>query len=482
MAALLACHGCQTPHGRAIRPPTPRAGAWEWPWACQAWPSAAWLEAKRQPPSPHPGPRVGLTPRSGPVGTRVSVQGSGFRPRVRGVVVFGRRRVGSFSATRKRRVLPQVQGPGRQQRPDPSRRNRSVSRQASLGPIDSGAPRPRFRVVAGSLKRASERSPGGGGAPGSRWVPAKALTWYWQLPGTVNNHEPVAAYDIDGFDNSAAEVATLHAAGQARDLLHRRGHGRELAPGLRIFPASVLGSSNGWPGERWLDIRQLGVLEPIMTARFQMCREKGFDAVEPDNIDGYENSTGFPLTAAEQLSYNEWIAGEVHSLGMAVFRRTTANRRASSSRTSTGPWTSSATSTTNAALPAVSGGGQARPERRVQPRHRARSVPPTTRPGSWERATASNSTARASNPAGRAGSLRAYWPAGDLAGSSTTHASRVHAHERKMRHADHWIRGLPAQTLNRHGTALVASWRLAHPDESQLSAEHRCGARERQHE
>src|ERR1017187_1013190 len=57
-------------------------------------------EANRQPPSPRPGPRVALTPRSGPAGTSVSVRGSGFRPRVRGVVVFGRRRVGSFSATR----------------------------------------------------------------------------------------------------------------------------------------------------------------------------------------------------------------------------------------------------------------------------------------------------------------------------------------------------------------------------------------------
>jgi len=52
-----------------------------------------------------------------------------------------------------------------------------------------------------------------------------------------------------------------------------------------------------------------------------MCREKGFDAVEPDNMDGYENSTGFPLTGAEQLSYDEWIAGEVHALGMAVFQK-----------------------------------------------------------------------------------------------------------------------------------------------------------------
>ena len=110
----------------------------------------------------------------------------------------------------------------------------------------------------------------------------------------------------------------------------------------------MLGSSNGWPGERWLDIRQLAILEPIMTARFQMCREKGFDAVEPDNMDGFENSTGFPLTAAQQLSYDEWVAGEAHALGMAVFRRTTVSRPPSSSPTSTGRWTSSATSTTNA--------------------------------------------------------------------------------------------------------------------------------------
>ena len=68
------------------------------------------------------------------------------------------------------------------------------------------------------------------------------------------------------------------------------------------FPASVKGGSNGWPGERWLDIRQLSVLEPIMDKRLAMCAAKGFDAVEPDNMDGWQNRTGFPLTAQDQLS------------------------------------------------------------------------------------------------------------------------------------------------------------------------------------
>jgi hypothetical protein len=158
-------------------------------------------------------------------------------------------------------------------------------------------------------------------ASGGWWTPPQHLTWYWQLTGTVNNDEPVAAYDIDGFENSAAEVASLHSQGKHVICYIDVGTAEDFRPDYSEFPKSVLGRSNGWPGERWLDIRQLPVIEPIMTRRFEMCREKGFDAVEPDNIEGYANKTGFPLTAAEQLTYNEWVADEVHSLGMAVLQK-----------------------------------------------------------------------------------------------------------------------------------------------------------------
>jgi hypothetical protein len=58
-----------------------------------------------------------------------------------------------------------------------------------------------------------------------------------------------------------------------------------------------------------------------MIARLKMCKEKGFDAVEPDNMDGFSNQTGFPLAAGDQLTYDEWVASEVHSLGMAVLQK-----------------------------------------------------------------------------------------------------------------------------------------------------------------
>ena len=68
----------------------------------------------------------------------------------------------------------------------------------------------------------------------------------------------------------------------------------ELRPDAGAFPDAVKGDSNGWSGERWLDIRRLDVLGPIMQRRLDLCKQKGFDAVEPDNVDGYTNSTGLP--------------------------------------------------------------------------------------------------------------------------------------------------------------------------------------------
>jgi len=83
------------------------------------------------------------------------------------------------------------------------------------------------------------------------------------------------------------------------------------------FPANVKGSGTAGRGRNWLDIRSDGV-KTIMAARLDLIKSKGFDAVEPDNVDGYSNSTGFPLTAQDQLNFNEWIAAQCHQRGLSV--------------------------------------------------------------------------------------------------------------------------------------------------------------------
>ena len=46
-----------------------------------------------------------------------------------------------------------------------------------------------------------------------------------------------------------------------------------------------------------MDIRST-VVRNIMTARMDLAVSKGCDGIEPDNVDGYESNTGFPITAA----------------------------------------------------------------------------------------------------------------------------------------------------------------------------------------
>jgi hypothetical protein len=157
-----------------------------------------------------------------------------------------------------------------------------------------------------------------GHTQGSWWQPSGLINWQWQLTTPVDLSINAQVYDIDGFENDASVVSAIHAKGAKAICYIDLGTWENWRPDQASFPASVKGASNGWPGEVWLDIRQISVLSPIMIARLQMCKSKGFDAVEPDNIDGYANSTGFPLTAADQLTYNKWIADQVHALGMSA--------------------------------------------------------------------------------------------------------------------------------------------------------------------
>lgn len=160
-----------------------------------------------------------------------------------------------------------------------------------------------------------------GAAAPSRWRPPAHLTWYWQLQGRIDHAHPVAAYDVDGFDASAVEVARLHSMGRRVVCYIDVGTWENWRPDAGQFPASVRGRPNGWPGERWLDIRQ-PVVRRLMARRFrEQCRGKGFDALEPDNIDEYQTNSGFPITAGDQLAYNEWVARQAHALGLAVLQK-----------------------------------------------------------------------------------------------------------------------------------------------------------------
>ena len=143
------------------------------------------------------------------------------------------------------------------------------------------------------------------------------------IPFTGGSCVRPSVWDIDLYDASGSTVNSvginaIHSVGGRAICYVDAGTSENFRPDYSSFPTSIQGNSNGWPGEKWLDIRATSILFPIIDARVAKCASAHFDAVEFDNMDGYTNNTGFPLTAAQQITYNKGVAAITHKYGLAV--------------------------------------------------------------------------------------------------------------------------------------------------------------------
>src|SRR4051794_25325509 len=203
---------------------------------------------------------------------------------------------------------------------------------------DAGATPTTVAVPATSAPSATTVTPttvARSGGQDDRWVPGTMSPWQWELGHPLDlasakdmgtgvkdaagkpAPDPVL-YDIDGFDNPPATVAALHAEGKHVVCYVETGAWEDYRPDAAQYPASVLGNAmDGYPSERYVDIRSEAVVA-IVKARIRMCAEKGFDAIEPDIDDSYQESTGFPITQADNVKFNTTIAEYAHGLGLSI--------------------------------------------------------------------------------------------------------------------------------------------------------------------
>lgn len=153
---------------------------------------------------------------------------------------------------------------------------------------------------------------------GNWYRPPLDASWQWQLRGKVNTDYDVDIYDIDLFDADRNLIKRLHAQGKKVICYFSAGSYENWREDKNAFPSSLLGNRlDGWENENWLDIRS-DKLIPIIQNRLALAVSKGCDGVEPDNIDGYNNNTGFDLEESDQLYYNQLLANEAHKHGLAV--------------------------------------------------------------------------------------------------------------------------------------------------------------------
>ncbi len=153
---------------------------------------------------------------------------------------------------------------------------------------------------------------------GDWYRPAVDVNAQVQLQGTPNISYDVELYVLDLFDTDSAVIDALHADGRKMICYFSAGTFENWRDDAGRFTAADKGRRLGnWPGERWLDVRSQ-IVRAIMADRLDLAVQRGCDGVDPDNVDGYANRTGLPLTYQDQIDYNTWLAEQAHQRGLAI--------------------------------------------------------------------------------------------------------------------------------------------------------------------
>lgn len=151
------------------------------------------------------------------------------------------------------------------------------------------------------------------------WQPTPSTTWQIQLMDKMDVSVSGDVYDIDLFDTPAETIKQLHQQGRKVICYFSAGTYESWRPDAHLYPKKIKGNPlPEWPGEQWLDIRRIDLLGPILRSRFNLAKEKGCDAVDPDNVDGYQNDTGFSLAYLDQLRFNQWLSNEAHERELSI--------------------------------------------------------------------------------------------------------------------------------------------------------------------
>ena len=150
-------------------------------------------------------------------------------------------------------------------------------------------------------------------------------TWQWQLQGTVDTSYDVDVYDIDLFEPPQSVIDGLHADGRIVICYFSAGSYEDWRPDAIDYAKADLGLPiEGFEDELWLDMRSPTV-RSVIQGRLDLAAERGCDGVEPDNVDGATNDTGFDLTAADVVDFNRFIAAESHQRDLLVGLKNTGD-------------------------------------------------------------------------------------------------------------------------------------------------------------
>ena len=161
----------------------------------------------------------------------------------------------------------------------------------------------------------------------SFWQPPSATSWFIDLSESFSPdciRPNITAYDIDLFANN---LSLFHIIDSQRKSIcyFSAGSYEDWRPDAAKFTKQDYGKPlEGWEGEFWEDTRSQNVRN-IVLSRLDMAKSKGCNAVDPDNIDPYDNDNGLDLTQDDAVDYVKFLADAAHQRGMAMGLRNGAD-------------------------------------------------------------------------------------------------------------------------------------------------------------
>ena len=143
-------------------------------------------------------------------------------------------------------------------------------------------------------------------------------TWHWQLQGALDTSVDADVYDIDLFESTPEVIDGLRRDGRLVICYFSAGSYEPWRPDAAGYDDADLGEAlAGFEDERWLDIGS-DTVRGVIEGRLDRAVAIGCDGVEPDNVDGDTNDTGFDLTGDDMLDFNRFIAAAAHERDLLV--------------------------------------------------------------------------------------------------------------------------------------------------------------------
>ncbi|CVK85367.1 related to endo alpha-1,4 polygalactosaminidase precusor [Fusarium proliferatum] len=186
-------------------------------------------------------------------------------------------------------------------------------------------------LVAASLSELSQAkafTPHGFTTPKRKelWQPEVGTPWQIILSevikvpkaGVSSMTPDVPIWDMDLFENSKSTITAMQKGGKKVICYFSAGSWENWRKDKDSFPKKDLGKvMDDWPDERWVNISSVAV-RAIMAQRIKLAAEKGCDAIDPDNMDGYQNDNGLGLTEEDTISYVKFLSAEAAKYNMVM--------------------------------------------------------------------------------------------------------------------------------------------------------------------